>query len=104
MKFNGFTAAEPCAPTAVAAMGFVAHVDAIIFDLRENGGGDPAMVTFIASFLFDEPTHLNDLYNRKENSTRQYWTLPSVPGERLAKQPVFVLTPSEHSLRGGVRL
>jgi hypothetical protein len=92
VKFDGFMAAEPCAPTVVAAMGFVTHTDAIIFDLRENGGGDPAMVTFIASFLFDKPTHLNDLYNRQENSTHQYWTLPYVPGERLAKQPVFVLT------------
>jgi C-terminal processing protease CtpA/Prc len=73
-------------------MGFVAHTDALIFDLRQNGGGDPAMVTFIASYLFDKPTHLNDLYNRKEDSTQQFWTLSYVPGERLAKQPVFVLT------------
>jgi hypothetical protein len=46
------------------------------------------MVTFIASYLFDKPTHLNDLYNRKEDSTHQFWTLSYVPGERLAKQPV----------------
>ena len=50
------------------------------------------MVTFVASFLFDKPTNLNDLYNRKENSTQQFWTLSYVPGERLVKQPVFVLT------------
>lgn len=92
VKFDGFMPADVCAPTVVAAMGFVAHTDAVILDLRENGGGDPAMVTFIASFLFDKPTHLNDLYNRKEDSTQQFWTLSYVPGERLAKQPVFVLT------------
>jgi retinol-binding protein 3 len=92
LKFDGFMPADVCAPTVVAAMGFVAHTDAVILDLRENGGGDPAMVTFIASFLFDKPTHLNDLYNRKEDSTQQFWTLSYVPGERLAKQPVFVLT------------
>lgn len=92
VKFDGFADATVCAPTAVAAMSFVAHTDAVIFDLRENGGGDPAMVTFIASYLFDKPTHLNDLYNRKEDSTEQFWTLSYVPGERLAKQPVFLLT------------
>jgi hypothetical protein len=92
VKFDGFMDADACAPTVVAAMSFVAYADALIFDLRENGGGDPAMVTFIASYLFDKPTHLNDLYNRKEDSTRQFWTLSYVPGERLAKQPVFVLT------------
>ncbi len=92
VKFDGFMDPGVCAPTATAAMNFVAHTDALIFDLRQNGGGDPAMVTFIASYLFDRPTHLNDLYNRKEDSTRQFWTLSYVPGERLAKQPVFVLT------------
>lgn len=91
VKFNGFMDPEVCASTVVAAMGFLANTDAVIFDLRENGGGDPAMVTFIATYLFDRPTHLNDLYNRRENSTQQFWTLPYVPGERLAKQPAFVL-------------
>lgn len=92
VKFDGFMPADVCAPTVVAAMGFLSHTDAVIFDLRDNGGGDPAMVTFIATFLFDKPTHLNDLYNRKENTTQQFWTLSYVPGERLPKQPVFVLT------------
>jgi len=92
VKFDGFMDPSVCAPTVTAAMNFIAYADAVIFDLRDNGGGDPAMVTFIASYLFDKPTHLNDLYNRKEDSTQQFWTLPYVPGERLAKQPVFVLT------------
>jgi C-terminal processing protease CtpA/Prc len=46
-----------CGPTVIVAMGFVAHTDALIFDLRQNGGGQPAMVTLIASYLFDKPTH-----------------------------------------------
>lgn len=99
LKFNAFMNPGVCAPTVVAAMGFLANTDAIIFDLRDNGGGDPAMVTFVATYLFDKPTHLNDLYNRKEDSTRQFWTLSYVPGERLAKQPVFVLT-SKHTFSG----
>ena len=92
VKFDGFMDASFCGPTVVAAMGFVAHADAIIFDLRQNGGGQPAMVTLIASYLFDKPTHLIDIYNRKENSTTQNWTLSYLPGPRLTKQPVFVLT------------
>jgi retinol-binding protein 3 len=92
VKFDGFMDASFCGPTVVAAMGFVAHTDAIIFDLRQNGGGQPAMVTLIASYLFDQPTHLIDIYNRKEDSTTQNWTLSYLPGPRLTKQPVFVLT------------
>jgi hypothetical protein len=92
IKFDGFMGPDVCAPTVVAAMAFVAHTDALIFDLRTNGGGDPQMVTYIASWLFDHPTHLNDLYNRHEDSTTQFWTLAYVPGDRIASQPVYVLT------------
>jgi retinol-binding protein 3 len=92
IKFDAFMSTEDCAPTVVAAMGFVAHADALIFDIRENGGGDPAMVSLLASFLFDKPTHLNDLYNRKDGSTHQFWTVPYLSGDRFPKQPVFVLT------------
>jgi len=92
IKFDGFMDAEFCGPTVVAAMGFVAHADALIFDLRQNGGGQPAMVTLIASYLFDKPTHLIDIYNRKEDRTQQNWTLSYLPGQRMPTQPVFVLT------------
>jgi hypothetical protein len=92
IRFNGFMDAEFCGPTVVSAMGFVAHTDALIFDIRGNGGGQPAMVTMIASFLFDHPTHLIDIYNRKEDTTTQNWTLSYLPGPRLSRQPVFVLT------------
>jgi hypothetical protein len=92
LKFNGFLDPRVCGPTVTAAMNFLANVDALIVDLRENGGGDPKMVALISSYLFDESTHLNDLFNRKENTTEQYWTSPYVPGKRLASQPVYVLT------------
>src|SRR2546430_14725712 len=76
-------------------MNFLANVNAIIFDLRENGGGDPKMVAFLSTYLFDEPTHLNDLWERKGDVTHQYWTLPYVPGKLLGGKPVYVLTSSD---------
>jgi hypothetical protein len=95
VKFNMFAPPDICGPTVVAAMNFLAHVDAIIIDMRENGGGDPRMVQTVASYLFDKPTHINDLYYRHDDKTTQYWTLPYVPGARLATQPAFVLTSSQ---------
>lgn len=92
LKFNMFGPPQICGPTASAAMQVLAHTSALIIDLRENGGGDPAMVQFIVSYLFDTHEHINDLYNRSDNETTQYWTLPWVPGDRLATQPVYVLT------------
>lgn len=92
IKFDGFMDASFCGPTVNAAMQFVAHADALIFDIRQNGGGQPNMVSLIASYLFDEPTHLIDIYNRHENTTTQDWTLSYLPGPRMSEQPVFVLT------------
>ena len=95
LKFNMFADPDVCGPTAIAAMGFLGNVDAIIFDLRENGGGDPKMIALISTYLFSEPTHLNDLWERKTDSTHQYWTLPYVPGKRLEGKPAYVLTSSQ---------
>ncbi len=79
---------------AAAAMAFVADTDALIIDLRRNGGGDPDMVAALCSYLFAESVHLNDLYYREGDVTRQYWTLPGVPGRRYVDKPVHVLTSS----------
>jgi hypothetical protein len=92
LKFNFFAAEEVCAPTATAAMNFLANVNALIVDLRDNGGGDPAMVAHVTSFLFSKKTHLNNLWTRRTNETREFWTR-DVPGNRLGDdKPVFVLT------------
>jgi hypothetical protein len=100
VKFDAFPPPDFCGPTVVAAMNFLAHTDALIFDLRENHGGDPSMVEFMVSYLFGQPTHINDLTNRHDNETHQYWTLPWVPGSRFVEQPVYVLT-SHETFSGG---
>jgi retinol-binding protein 3 len=95
LDLQGFIPAEAAADTAAAAMNFLANADALIIDLRKNGGGDPAQVAFISSYLFNpgEPVHLNSLYWRPRDFTHQWWTLPYVPGKRLGKdKPVYVLT------------
>lgn len=100
IRFGAFPNPDICGPTVVAAMTFVAHTDALIFDLRENHGGNPDMVDFMVSYLFREPTHINDLTNRHDNETHQYWTLPWIPGPRFVEQPVYVLT-SHRTFSGG---
>jgi C-terminal processing protease CtpA/Prc len=72
-------------------MNFVADSDALILDLRDNNGGGE-LVALIASYLFAEPTHLMDGYDRSENATTQSWTWAYVPGKKFVGKPVFVLT------------
>ncbi|WP_434440842.1 S41 family peptidase [Lentzea sp. E54] len=82
-------------PAITAAMNLIAHTDALIIDLRDNGGGDPHTVALICSYLFDEPVHLNDIYNRPDDTTQQFWTLPHVQGPKFGgSKPVYVLTSS----------
>ena len=83
--------------TVAAAMTCLANTEALIVDLRRNGGGEPAMVALVTSYLFgSEPVHLNDLYWRPEDTRQQFWTLPYVPGRRFGPdKPVYVLTSAD---------
>lgn len=80
--------------TAAAAMGFLGNTEALIIDLRENDGGSPEAVILLASYLFDHPVRMNDIYARPSDETRQFWTLPYVPGPRFVGKDVYVLTSS----------
>jgi hypothetical protein len=92
LKFNSFVDAKYGAPTAAAAMQMMAYTDAIIFDLRDNGGGSPSMIQFITTYLMDDYTHLNTFYWRPTDELQQFWTLPYVPGKTMPEVDVYVLT------------
>lgn len=94
MKFNGFSDAGWAGGTAIAALNFLAYSDALIIDLRENGGGSPSMIQLISSYFFDEPTHLNSFYIRSEDTIRQFWTQAFVEGPRMSDVDIYVLTSS----------
>lgn len=92
LRFDCFVEASLGGATAVAAMNFLSSSDALIFDLRWNGGGSPSMIQLLSSYLFAEPTHLNSFYVRKGDETLQFWTQAHVVGPRLTEVPVYVLT------------
>ena len=79
---------------AAAAFDFVANTEALIIDLRRNGGGSPGMVAFVSSYLFGvDSVHLNSLYWRPGNRTDHFYTRSRVPGARYGpERPVYVLT------------
>lgn len=97
LQLNGFAPAKDAQDTIAAAMTVLAHTDSLIIDLRKNGGGDPATVALLASYLLDERTHLSDFYYRKGDRTEQMWSSEAVPGVRYGqKKDVYILT-SKHS-------
>lgn len=95
VKFNFFASPDRCGDVATEVVTKVTDADALIIDLRDNGGGDPAMVAHISSYLFSTRTHLNDIWERPGNRTEQFYTNPSLPGRKLSDdKPVYVLTSS----------
>lgn len=101
IDLRNFWDAELGAETVAAAMNFVTNTDALIFDLRQNGGGQPAMVALICSYFFgDKPIHLNDLYFRERNTTESFWTKPEVIGKKYGDKDVYILT-SNYTFSGG---
>jgi hypothetical protein len=80
--------------TAVAAMNFLSDCDAIIIDLRRNGGGWGHMVALLCSYFLDneEVVHLNSVYSRPEDRYYQSWTSPYVPGRIMVNTPLYILT------------
>jgi len=92
LKLDGFSDASIGGATAIAAMNFLSNTDAIIFDLRENGGGSPSMIQLITSYLLENSTHLNSFYIRKEDTTKQFWTAAHVEGPKMTGTDVYVVT------------
>jgi len=99
VDFRCFSEATDAGATAIAAMNFLAYTDAIIFDVRQNGGGSPSMIQLITSYFFPEPVHLNSFYIRKSDSTHQFWTQAHVQGPRMTDVDLYVLT-SDYTFSG----
>ncbi|HMQ05363.1 MAG TPA: S41 family peptidase [Pyrinomonadaceae bacterium] len=93
IQFDVFADHEKGAETVASAMGFLANTEAIIFDLRQNGGGNPFMVALISSYLFgDKPVHLNSLYMRRNDRTEDFWTKPELARVRFPNKDIYILT------------
>jgi retinol-binding protein 3 len=93
IDLRGFSGSPESRGAAVAAMKVVADTDALIFDLRRNGGGSPFMIGLLCSYLFDDVVHLNDFYVRESDSHQEFFTTKEVDGRKFGQsKPVFILT------------
>ncbi len=95
-----FPQTEPARPTVDAALKVLENVDALIVDLRRNGGGNPDLIRYYCSHFFPPKTHLNSLYWRQGDRTEEFWTLESLEGKRRPDVPIFILT-SSRTFSGG---
>lgn len=100
VELRGFGPTELVADAYASTMKLVAGSDALILDLRRNGGGSPTSVSLWLSHFFapGDERHLNDIYTRNTGETQQFWTNTGV-AERYAA-PVYVLV-SPRTFSGG---
>ncbi|MDX1934049.1 MAG: S41 family peptidase [Capsulimonadales bacterium] len=93
LKINYFVDPEWMGDTLRAAFDYLGGTDALIIDLRDNGGSmSEQAIPRVCSYLFEKPTHINSLYWRPSGKTTDYYTLAQVPGKRYLNKPVYVLT------------
>lgn len=93
LKLKGFFPPDQeTKATITAALRFVSNSNALVIDLRDNSGGDPAAVSFFCGFFFNEKTHLNDLYCRKDGSYIEFWATPDTSLAALKTTPIYILT------------
>ncbi|MDW7691763.1 S41 family peptidase [Flammeovirgaceae bacterium SG7u.111] len=69
------------------------NADALIIDLRKNGGGSIRTVQYFCSYFFDQEFLLNKIYTRATDHTEELMVL-DVKGIKRPKVPVLVLTSS----------
>ncbi|WP_332638766.1 S41 family peptidase [Brevundimonas sp.] len=81
--------ADPARRAADAALSFVADADAVIFDLRDNGGGAPSMVGYLTSAFTPANAPIYNIFHSREGTESEAPTV-FYPTPRL-EVPVYVL-------------
>jgi hypothetical protein len=73
------------------AMRFLAGGDAVIIDLRRNGGGSPEAVQYIISHFLPAGRPLMSFYMNGSATAERNETLADVPAGRMIGKPLYVL-------------
>jgi CubicO group peptidase (beta-lactamase class C family) len=94
LNLTAFRRAEEARETIADAMRLLHRADALIIDLRQNGGGSPDTVALTAGYVFDEPAlPLFQIFPRAGDPVA-YATPAEPPAVRDGRRPVYVLTSS----------
>jgi hypothetical protein len=82
--FADFDGGEhPAKAAADAAMSLTAGADAVIFDLRDNGGGSPAMVGYLVGHFVPEGANVYNTFKSRGADTYERPPQPPKAGRRL---------------------
>ncbi len=92
MAYDGFMWIGPESATALeTAMRFLSGGDAVIIDLRRNGGGSPDAVQYIVSHFLPSGRPLMSFYMNGSPTPDRNETLAEIPAGRMIGKPLYVL-------------
>jgi retinol-binding protein 3 len=77
-----------------AAMAMLAETDALVIDVRHNGGGDPDSLDYLMGYFYSKPVELTSIVIVQDGTTqtiRQFSTA-KVAGHKYLGKPLYVLT------------
>ncbi len=88
-RFYGFN--DYAKEVVNTAFSFLKNTNALIIDLRNNGGGSPDMEKYICSFLVPPGTQLSSVYERRTHHIETAFTYqPSIAVSFVGK-PIYIL-------------
>ena len=92
MEYGGFDWTGPNTAAALDnAMRFLSGGDAVIIDLRRNGGGSPEAVQYIISHFMEANRPLMTFYMNGQATPDTTATLAELPAGRMVGKPLYVL-------------
>ncbi|NHJ06224.1 MAG: hypothetical protein EAX90_15455 [Candidatus Heimdallarchaeota archaeon] len=100
LDLTGFSSSSESSETAIAAMKFLAYTKSIIIDLRNNYGGEPEMVRFLASYFLEPDILWNTIIWPNKKNTEEFWILDKIKGTRMIEKDLYILI-SKDTFSGG---
>jgi hypothetical protein len=93
LAYDGFDwTGDGSARALETAMRFLSGGEAVIIDLRRNGGGSPAAVRYLTSHFTEANRPLMTFHMNGAATPDTTATLPDVPAGRMIGRPLYVLT------------
>ena len=94
LNLSVFFATDYAGKMADISMSYFSNCQALIIDLRENGGGWGDMVDYLLGYLIDnkEPLVLNIAESTLDSTVYSEVVSAYVPGAKLVNIPIYILT------------
>ena len=98
VNFLNFTPLAVSKQSISSAMNFLLYSNAIVIDLRENGGGSAETMNFLLSYFLEDSIQISELRYRKDNNVIKSYTMNDSGINKIPRNiPVYVLVSNRTS-------